>query len=406
MKVVIIGAGAGGLMCATDAVADEIVLIDQNEKIGKKLYITGKGRCNVTNDCNRQGFFANIVNNPKFLMSAYSKFNKQDTMYLFESYGTPLKVERGGRVFPKSDKSSDIIKAFSRMIEEKGVKLMLHTQVNKILTKKIDDKEVVYGVSTNKGVIECDRVVLATGGKSYTQTGSDGTGFNFARKLGHKIIEPKPALIPLLLDSDVELAGLALKNVEAKIIDINNKVMHKQFGEMLFTHKGASGPIILSLSSYINKEDLSQIKLSIDLKPALNDKQLDERLLRDFKKYYNKDFSNALNDLLPSSLIPEVIYKSNIDPRLKVHQITKEQRSKLRFTLKNLTYNIEGLEKLDLAIVTSGGVDTKEINPKTMESKLIKGLFFAGEVIDVDALTGGYNIQIALSTGHLAGISL
>lgn len=405
MKVIVIGGGPAGMMCAgvVGENNNKVILLDKNDKLGKKLYITGKGRANVTNLCDKEQFIANVVNNPKFIMSALSKFSSNDAMQFYERLGVPLKVERGGRVFPKSDKSSDIIRAHIKYLENNNVDIRLNSFVNSLVI----DNNIIKGVRLNdNSVIVCDKVVIATGGMSYSSTGSTGDGYSLAKMTGHRVIDPAPALVSIELKEQVDLQGLSLKNVTAKIVNANGKVLFSEFGEMLFTDKGVSGPIILSLSSRINRMNADELYLSIDLKPALAEEQLDSRLIRDFEANANKDFVNSLDELLPKSLIPEVIYHSDIDPRIKVHQIDKKARGRLLRVFKGLKYSIKSLDNINNAIVTSGGVSVKDINPKTMESRIINGLYFVGEVIDIDALTGGYNIQIALSTGYLAGISI
>lgn len=405
MKVLVIGGGPSGMMCAGIAAehSHEVTLIEKNEKLGKKLYITGKGRCNVANLSSHDVFMSNVVRNPKFLISAINAFDANDAIAFYHKMGVPLKVERGGRVFPESDKSSDIIKAHISHLEKNNVNILLNTQVIGIIT----EENAVKGVRlSDNEILLADAVVLATGGMSYPATGSTGDGYCFAEKAGHSITELKPALVPILLKESHELEGLSLKNVNVKIVNKNNKILMSEFGEMIFTEDGVSGPVILTLSSRINRLVIDDLYLSIDLKPALSDEQLDNRLLRDFLDNMNKDFVNSLDSLLPKSLIPEIIYRSDIDPRLKVHQIDKVSRQKLVRVLKDFRFTIKQLARLELGIITSGGVNVREINPKTMESKLVKGLYIIGEVLDSDALTGGFNIQIALSTGYLAGMSI
>lgn len=400
MKIVIVGAGPAGLMTAIYAGKNKdnkIIIIDKNEKVGKKLFITGKGRCNVCNYCSNEKFLENVVNNSKFLYSAINNFSPMDTFNFFDNNGTKLKVERGGRVFPKSDKSSDIIKCLTKSINNNNTTILLNTTVLNVYKK-----DNGFVVKTNKENIVADCVVLCTGGKSYSQTGSTGDGYNFAKNLGHNIISPKPALVPILLKNyDGSLSGLTLKNVQASVI-VNNK-KYSQFGEMLFTHTGVSGPIILTLSSFLNKYNIIDKNIYIDLKPALDEKTLDERLIRDFNTFKNKALKNYLKELMPSSLINYFIKCGNFNENQEANAISKNDRKKIIELLKNLPLTIKGLDNIDFGIVTSGGVDTKQINPKNMESKLIKNLFFAGEVVDVDALTGGFNIQIALSLGNLVG---
>ncbi len=399
MKVVIIGCGPAGMMCATCAsqnINNEIILIDSNEKIGKKLFITGKGRCNVTNLCSNEDFLKNVVRNPKFLYSAINTFNSSDTISFFESNGVRLKVERGNRVFPQSDKSSDIIKCFSKLLNRKNIELKLNCKVQKV---EVFDNG--FKIFTKDGEIIANCLVIATGGKSYHLTGSAGDGYIFAKNLGHNIVELKPALVPIILnDYNGELAGLTLKNVEISV-DINGKKF-SQFGELLFTHNGISGPTVLTLSSYINRFNISGQKIVIDLKPALSYEKLENRLIRDFSNN-SKLLKNYLKELLPSSLIELFMKKCDFNTLTCVNNINKEDRKKICRLLKNFSFNIKNLDNIDYAIVTSGGVDVREINPKTMESKIIKNLFIVGEILDVDALTGGFNIQIALSTGYCAG---
>jgi len=403
MNVIVIGGGPAGMMCAgTAAERHSVILLDKNEKLGKKLYITGKGRANVTNLCSRDVFLSNVVRNPKFLMSAYYAFPPESTMSFYEKWGVPLKVERGERVFPQSDKSNDIIKAHLKHLENNNVKIELNAQVERLLI----NNDTVSGVKLKDGrEFPCNAAVIATGGMSYPSTGSTGDGYKIAKETGHNVIEPVAALVPLELKEDHDLEGLSLKNVKASIVNANGKILFSDFGEMLFTKKGVSGPIILSLSSRINRLN-EPLFLSIDLKPALSFEQLDDRVLRDFNENINRDFINSLDGLLPKSMIPEIISRSGIDPRYKVNQVEKQERQKLVRILKDLKFSISRIDKIELGIVTSGGVDTREINPKTMESKIVKGLYFVGEVLDVDALTGGFNIQIALSTGYLAAISV
>lgn len=398
MKVVVIGAGPAGLMAAGTAKADEILLIDGNEKVGKKLYITGKGRCNVTNDCTPDKLVSNIVNNPKFFMSAANAFAPADTVELLNSLGVKTKVERGGRVFPLSDKSSDVISALQTYAVKNGAEILLGDKAR--FAKKENGKFRVY-LQSGKEII-CDRLVVATGGKSYPATGSTGDGYKIAESFGHNVIPPRPALVPIKLKDAVKsLEGLSLKNVSVTLSD--GKKSFTKFGEMLFTSFGVSGPTVLSLSSLINSLDASRFTLSIDLKPALDPETLDRRIISDFGQNINRQYKNSLSDLLPKSLIPYIIEKSGIPPEIKVNSITRDMRRKLSGLFKALTFSVDSLMPLETGIVTAGGVDVKQVNPKTMESKVINGLYFAGEVLDLDAFTGGYNIQIALSTGYCAG---
>lgn len=401
MKTIIIGGGASGMLCAyyCALAGDNVTILEKNEKLGKKLFITGKGRCNLTNDCSREEFLKNVITNSKFMYSAINSFDSEKTISLFESFGLKLKTERGRRVFPLSDKSSDVIKTLSAMLESQGVTINLNETVVKIDYFGENNFKII----TNLDEYECQKVVVCTGGISYSSTGSTGDGYKFAINFGHKIIPPKQALCPIELEEVwcKELMGLSLKNVTLTLYN-KEKVVYSELGEMLFTHYGISGPIVLSASSYLNKFDKKDLRLVLDLKPALSMQQLDDRILRDFLKYKNKEIQNSLDDLLPKSLIKTIIDLSSIDPKKKNQIITKQERLSLVNSLKNINLTIKKLRPFEEAIITSGGVDCKEINPKTMESKLCKGLFFAGEVIDVDAKTGGYNLQIAFSTAYVA----
>lgn len=402
-KVVVIGAGPAGMMAAiTASDCNEVILLDGNDRLGKKLFITGKGRCNVTNNKDISEFFDYIPGNPYFLYSALYTFTNADTINFFEKEGIKLKVERGGRVFPKSDKSSDIIKGLKNALQNKNIKIMLNSLVKDIIKK--DDKIVSVILENGKEILG-DHFILATGGASYPLTGSKGDGQRFAKNIGHNIKELKPSLVPIEIKEPIvtELMGLSLKNISLKIYEDNKKV-YENIGEMIFTHFGISGPLVLTGSRFI--KDNKKYNVSLDLKPALTEKELDLRVQKDFKKYINKDFKNSLDDLLPKKLIPVIIRLSNIDENKKVNEITKEERKGLIFLIKNFNLNVKKLRSIDEAIVTAGGVDTKEIDPSTMKSKLIKNLSFAGEVIDVDAFTGGYNVQIALSTGYVAGSNI
>ena len=404
-RVGIIGGGAAGMMAAAAAAGDghEVHLFEKNEKLGKKVYITGKGRCNVTNACPQEDFFQNVVTNGKFLYSSFYGFTNEDIMGFLEKEGCPLKIERGQRVFPVSDKSSDVIRAFSRCLDRLGVKVHLHEEVESLLT---EDGRCV-GIRLKKGGREerFDRVIVATGGLSYPSTGSTGDGYRFAAENGHKVTELSPALVPFeTAEEDAkQLQGLALKNVEATVYR-GKKVLYREFGEMLFTHFGVSGPVLLSASSYgakyIRKEPLV---LSIDLKPALSEEQLDARLVREFDAQQNKQFKNTLGGLLPAKLIPVMVARSGIDPEKRVNEITRQERRQLLEAMKNFRFTLTKLRGYNEAIITQGGVSVKEINPATMESKLVPGLYFAGEVLDLDAVTGGFNLQIAWSTGWAAG---
>lgn len=400
-KVIVIGAGPAGIMAAITAAENhKVLLIDGNEKIAKKLFITGKGRCNITNAKDIGDFFDYIPGNPHFLYSALYSFTNNDVIDMIENEGTKLKVERGGRVFPESDKSSDIIKALSKKLSKAKVDIRLNSKVTDVFF----ENDIIKSVEINGSErISADYFIIATGGASYPLTGSSGEGQVLAEKMGHKIIDLKPSLVPVELNGDwfKELMGLTLKNIKLDILDSKNKVKYSNQGEMKFTSYGISGPIVLSGSRFIDYKDTYSI--SIDLKPSLDEKELDLRIQKDFKKYINKDFRNSLDDLLPQKMIPLIIKLSMIDPYKKVNEITKVERKNLVNAIKNIKGKVKGLRPLAEAIVTSGGVSTLEIDPSTMKSKIINNLSFAGEVIDVDAFTGGYNVQIALSTGYLAG---
>lgn len=400
-KVIVIGAGPAGMMAAIEASKNhEVILLDGNERIGKKLFITGKGRCNVTNAKDISEFFEYIPGNPHFLYSSLYSFTNDDTMNFFEKEGIELKVERGDRVFPESDKSSDIIRGLSNALSRTNVKIRLNSKVTDV---KFKDKKITGLMINNEESLVGDYYIMATGGASYPLTGSRGEGQEFAKKLGHNIIPLTPALVPIeIKDSKTkELMGLSLRNVEIVIKENDKKVVYKNFGEMLFTHFGVSGPLVLSGSRFIKKD--KDYKLHIDLKPALNLGELDKRVQKDFNKYLNRDFKNSLDELLPQKLIPTIIEISGIAETKKVNEITKEERKKLVNVIKDLTYDIKGLRPLAEGIVTAGGVDIKEIDPSTMKSKIISNLSFCGEVMDVDAFTGGYNVQIAFATGFIAG---
>lgn len=404
-KTIVIGGGAAGMMAAYAAAmcGNEVSLYEKNEKLGKKVYITGKGRCNVTNACETQDLFINIVTNPKFMYSPIYTFDNNMVQSFMEEWGCPLKTERGNRVFPQSDKSYDVINALIRAMRENKVDINLDSHVSDILT----ENGHVTGVRVNGCDIECDNVILATGGYSYPSTGSTGEGHTMASKLGHHITKCMPALVPFTAAEEwvKELQGLSLRNCGVTIYDGDHKI-YEDFGELLFTHFGVSGPTVLSASSYavdiIRKRPL---RLVIDLKPALDEKQLDARILRDFEANINRKFMNSLDKLFPKSLIPVIIERSGIDAQCRVNEITRDKRQGLVKLIKNFDLTLTGLRGFNEAIITHGGVDVKEIDSSTMESKLIKGLYFAGEMIDVDAVTGGFNLQVAWSTGYLAGIS-
>lgn len=400
--VVVIGGGPAGMMAAGIAAGRglKVILLEKKDRCGRKLFITGKGRCNLTNDTDPEGLIANTPGNPYFMYSAFYGFTSQDTMDFFERLGVKLKVERGNRVFPVSDKSGDIVRALERFIKDKGVEIRLNTKAEGIITSN----GKVTGVKAGGKVINCDSVIIATGGLSYPVTGSDGDGYRFAKGMGHSVTALHPSLVPLITKEKwvSSLMGLSLKNVRLTV-KIEGKQVYSDFGEMLFTHYGISGPLVLTASRHVIGKTDKKIEAFIDLKPALSDKELDSRLLRDFAKYVNKDFKNALDDLLPMKLIPVIIKLSGISPEKKVNSITKEERATLLRLLKGLKLTVTDTAGYNEAIVTAGGIDVDEIDPSTMQSKLTEGLFFAGEVIDVDAYTGGFNLQIAFATGHLAG---
>ena len=400
-NIVVIGGGPAGIMAASVAASrgNNVVLIEKNDTLGKKLLITGKGRCNITNNAPIEDFIKNVPVNGNFMYSSFYNFTNEDLVELLKKLGLETKVERGGRIFPVSDKSIDVLNALKRMLSLYKVRLLKA----KVVSVKINGNEKLIRLSDNK-VIKCDSVIIATGGKSYPLTGSTGDGYAFASSLGHTITPIKPSLVPLEICEDYvkELMGLSLKNIEIKVVS-GKKVVYKDFGEMLFTHFGVSGPIILSASSHLKSPEENNYTLSIDLKPALDEKALDKRILRDFEELKNKDFANSLGALLPKKLIPVIIRLSGIDPHVKINEIKKEERARLVNVIKNLTFTIKNFRPVKEAIITSGGVSVKEINPSTMESKLVSGVYFAGEVIDVDAYTGGFNLQIAFSTGYTAG---
>lgn len=408
-KVIVIGGGAAGMMAAI-AAADQgskVILLEKNEKLGKKLFITGKGRCNVTNAGDMENLFANVMTNEKFLYSAFYTYDNMAVMDFLEKAGCPLKVERGDRVFPVSDHSSDVIAAFQRELKKRGVEIRLNTEVKELLTPKEEEESYVTGVLLANGKKEpADAVIVATGGISYSSTGSTGDGYCFAKKVGHKVVDCKPSLVPFNMKEDwcKEAMGVSLKNVSLTL-KCGKKEIYNGFGEMLITHFGISGPLALSASSYYVSKAKGDCICYLDLKPALTLEQLDKRVLRDFEESKNKQFRNALNHLFPSKLIPVMVKLSGIDPEKKVNEITKEERKSFVELIKNIPLTIDGVRDFKEAIITKGGISVKEVNPSTMESKVVTGLYFAGEVLDLDALTGGYNLQIAWSTGYLAGIN-
>ena len=405
-KVIVIGAGPAGMMAAITAAKDgnEVILLESNEKVGKKLFITGKGRCNVTNSKDISEFFDFIPGNPHFLYSALYSYTNEDTINFFESQGIRLKSERGGRVFPNSDKSSDIIKGLLMELNNNKVDIRLNSKVTDIIYKN----SLIDGVKVNNNyILTADNYIIATGGVSYPLTGSTGDGLKFSKKVGHKITNLKGSLVPIELNNSWirEIMGLTLRNIGISLYEVDKKKpLYKDQGEVLFTSYGISGPLALKASRYIN-EDLKYY-INLDLKPALTLEELDLRVQKDFKKYINKEFKNSLDDLFPKKLIPIIISLSNINENKKVNEITKEERKSLVSLIKGIKLTIRKLRPIEEAIVTSGGVDTLQIDPSTMKSKLIDNLSFAGEVIDIDAYTGGYNVQIALSTGYLAGSNI
>ena len=402
-RLVIIGGGPAGMMAGGTAGSRglEVLLIEKNRTLGKKLLLTGKGRCNFTNDTDLQGLIDNIPVNGRFLYSAFSKFSNRDLIRFFNDLGVRTKVERGGRVFPESDRAEDILKALERYIRDNNVRV-IHGEVKRVLK---EDNRVLGVILSDGRFIASDSVIIATGGLSYPLTGSTGDGYRFARELGHSIVPPKPSLVPLEIEEPwvSDLQGLTLKNVSIKVFDQFGKEVYTDLGEMLFTHFGISGPIVLSASSHMRDIDKNRYRIVIDLKPGLTEEALDRRVQRDFEKYSRRYFINSLGELLPRSLIPVVVELSGIPRDKYVNQISREERRILVKLLKGLNLTVSRFRPIEEAIVTSGGVNVSEINPSTMESKLVKGLFFAGEVIDVDGYTGGFNLQIAFSTGYVAG---
>ena len=402
-RVIVIGGGAAGMMAAYAAAScgHSVVLLEQNEKLGKKLFITGKGRCNVTNACEREKLFENVVSNPKFLYSAFSEFDNGDLMELLRRAGCPLKVERGERVFPVSDHASDVTAALTRLLKERGVEVRLHVKVKEISAA---DGRVTGALLANGQYIRADAVVLATGGLSYPTTGSRGDGHRIAEGLGHTLKTCTPALTPMETAEQwcTSLQGLSLKNVTLTM-RCGGKQIWNGFGEMLFTHFGISGPLVLSASSYYGKcKDKTAVTTAVDLKPALTMEQLDRRILRDFEENRNKQFKNVIGSLYPSRLVPVMSLLSGIDGEKKIHEVTRQERSRLAEVTKNLTMRVTGLRDFAEAIITQGGIRVKEVNPSTMESKIVQGLYPVGELLDLDAVTGGFNLQIAWSTGYLA----
>jgi len=424
-KVIVIGGGPAGMMAALAAaeIGHEVLLLEKNEKLGKKLYITGKGRCNITNSGDMEELFASVMTNSKFLYSAFYGYDNLMVMDFFEQEGLAIKNERGNRVFPVSDHSSDVINTLQRALKKAGVEVKLYTEVEKLLFEdrpnadELDKKEphrIVKGVQLKSGLVDgkktvmADAVIVATGGFSYQATGSTGDGYRFARELGHTVTEIYPSLVPFNTKEDYvkEMQGLALKNVTVRIFD-GKKKLYEDFGEMLFTHFGVSGPLLLSASAKISPKFTSkELQMEIDLKPALDDEQLDKRILKDFEEAKNKQFKNSIGKLFPTKMIPVILELSEIDPDKKVNEITREERASFVKLIKAFPVTLNGLRDFKEAIITKGGVKVNEVNPSTMESKKVKNLYFCGEVLDLDALTGGYNLQIAWSTGHLAGISV
>lgn len=412
-NVIVIGGGPAGMMAAITAAeyGNNVTIIEKNSDFGKKLLITGKGRCNVTSSLYMSEFIKNTPGNGQFLYSAFQNYTNTDIIDFLKNQGLEVKEERGNRIFPVTDKSIDLLNCFKSKINELKIKKLFNTRVQKILVQNGE----VLGVRTEKEIIQTDKIILATGGKSYPLTGSTGDGYLIAKNIGHKVTEIRPSLVPLVIyekNECKEMQGLSLRNVGIKIIDESkNKLIYEDFGEMIFTHFGISGPTILSGSAHLvrykeidNLMKEQKIKLQIDLKPALTEEQLDERILRDFKEFKNKQFKHALDKLLPQKMIPIVIEKTKINEEKRVNEITKEERRNLVKVLKKFELTIKDFRPVEEAIITSGGINIKEINPKTMESKLVKGLYFAGEIIDVDSYTGGFNLQIAYSTGYTAGM--
>ena len=415
MKVIVIGGGPAGMMAAITSAenGNEVILLEKNKSLGKKLLITGKGRCNITSSLPMEDFIKNTPGNGMFLYSAYNKFTNQDIISFLKKQGLDVKEERGNRIFPVTDKSQDVLNCFEKKLKSlKNVKIMYEMPVSEIL---VNEEKRITGVKCKNGaIIKADKVILATGGKSYPLTGSTGDGYEMAKKIGHTITKIKPSLVPLETyeqDLHQSLQGLSLRNVKIKMVDTcKNKTIYEDFGEMLFTHFGVSGPVILSGSAHLvrykNIDELlknKKIKLLIDLKPALTEEKLNDRILRDFEEFKNKNFKNSLDKLLPQKLIPVIIERSGINPDKQVNSITKQERTQIVKLLKDFEVTIKNFRRIEDGIITAGGISIKEVNPKTMESKLISGLYFAGEILDVDSYTGGFNLQIAYSTGFVAG---
>lgn len=407
-KVLIVGGGAAGMFASIFAArnGNEVHVFEKNEKLGKKLFITGKGRCNLTNACDMDTLFANMVSNGKFMYSSFYGYTNQDVIDFFESIGLPVKIERGNRVFPQSDHSSDVIKALEREMKAQGVQIHLYAKVKEV---RAEENRFAYLEMADGSRVDGDACIIATGGLSYQTTGSTGDGHAFAKQLGHEVTEMLSSLVPIETKEEFvpALMGLSLRNVQATVYD-GKKELYSDFGEMLFTHFGVSGPLIISASAYVGQilKKKKELKLVIDLKPALSEEQLDARVVREFEENHNKQFKNAVNGLFPAKLTPVMIHLSGIDPEKKVNVISREERQSFVHLIKNFTLTLTKMRDYKEAIITRGGVKVKEVNPSTMESKLVEGLYFAGEVLDVDALTGGFNLQIAWSTGYAAGSSI
>ncbi len=402
-KVIVVGGGAAGMMAAIQSAkkGNQVLLLEKNERLGKKLFITGKGRCNVTNGCDIEELFGKVVTNHRFLYSSFYSFTNQDAIDFFEELGVPLKRERGDRIFPVSDHSSDVIRALDREMDRLGVDVRLNAEVKNLI---IEDNCIIGVKMANGKTEKADSVIVTTGGLSYPSTGSTGDGFRWAKDAGHKVTELTPSLVPVHIKEEwcKQMMGLSLRNTGFKAL-VGKKKIYEEQGELLFTHFGISGPVVLSFSAYANKYLEKGITVILDLKPAMSKEQLDARILRDFADKINKQFKNSLDDLLPKKMIPIIIERSAISPEKKVNEITKEERTRLVTLLKEFDLTVTGLGNWREAIITKGGIAVKEIDPGTMESKLVSGLYFAGEILDLDALTGGYNLQIAWSTAYLAG---